>query len=47
MKFIRRLVILLAVLATIVAGVGLMLPGSVQVERSAVIAEPPGKSSPT
>jgi hypothetical protein len=46
MKFIRRLVILLAVLAASVAGVGLMLPGSVHVERSAVIAAPPGQIFP-
>jgi hypothetical protein len=46
MKLIRRLVIVLAVLAAIVAGGGLMLPRSVQVERSAVIAAPPGQIFP-
>jgi hypothetical protein len=46
MKFIRRLVILLAVLAAIVEGVGLMLPRSVHVERSAVIVAPPGQIFP-
>lgn len=46
MKLIRRLVILLAVLAAIVAGVGLMLPGSVHVERSAAIAARPGQIFP-
>src|SRR5690242_9760531 len=40
MKLIRRLVILVAALAAVVTGVGLMLPGGVHVERSAVIAAP-------
>lgn len=41
MKLIRRLLVLVAVLAAVFVGVGLMLPGRIHVERSALIqAEP-------
>jgi hypothetical protein len=46
MKLIRRLVIVVAVFAAVVTGVGLMLPGSVHVERSAVIAATPAQIFP-
>jgi effector-binding domain-containing protein len=40
MKILRAFLLILVVLVAAVAGVGLLLPGSVHVERSAVIAAP-------
>jgi Polyketide cyclase / dehydrase and lipid transport len=46
MKFIRRLLVLLVIVAAIFAGAGLLLPGAIHVERSAVIAAGPGQIFP-
>jgi uncharacterized protein YndB with AHSA1/START domain len=46
MRLIRRLAIALAILAAIFAGVGLILPGTVHVERSTVIAARPAQIFP-
>ena len=46
MRFLRRLPVVLIVLAAIFVGVGLILPGSIKVERSAVIQAPPAAIFP-
>jgi hypothetical protein len=46
MKLIRRLVVIMVLLATIFVGVGLMLPGRIQVERSTVIQAQPAAVFP-
>jgi hypothetical protein len=46
MKLIRRLLVLLVIVAAIFAGVGLLLPAAIHVERSAMIAAKPAQIFP-
>jgi uncharacterized protein YndB with AHSA1/START domain len=46
MKLIRHLLIILGVAAAVFAGGGLLLPGEIRVERSAVIPAPPSAVFP-
>lgn len=46
MRFLRRLLVVLIVLGAIFVGVGLMLPGAIKVERSALIQAAPSTLFP-
>ena len=46
MKLIRHLIIILVIGAAVLAGGGLLLPGEIRVERSAVIQAPPSAVFP-